>query len=106
VLINLIREKLDASQNKYDEQSIQIFTLFSDKTYLTVDERKIPIIVAMPRWINGIFVYFSQSFDSHFFQHLEQVVFDEDNIKHTEKERLQKMKEVLNSFNTLMMMFL
>lgn len=59
VLINLIHEKLNISNNKEKSHEIYIFTLFSNKKYLTIDEKQIPIIIAMPRWINNIFVRWS-----------------------------------------------
>jgi len=35
---------------------MRIFTLFSNRKYLTVDSQQIPITVALPGWINQLFV--------------------------------------------------
>lgn len=38
----------------------RIFTLFSDRTIIQVGERKYKVTVALPRWLNNIYVYFSR----------------------------------------------
>ncbi len=38
----------------------RVYTLFSDKTTITIHKQKIPIITALPRWINDLFVWGSK----------------------------------------------
>lgn len=53
VLSDLIRQR---SHNQG-----RIFTLFADKQTLSVDRHELPITVALPRWINRLFVAWSRS---------------------------------------------
>lgn len=41
-------------------ENLCIFTLFSPRQTLTIDGQKIPVIVALPRWLNAVFVRGSQ----------------------------------------------
>jgi len=42
------------------EQGTAIFTMFSDKKELIIDNQTIQIISALPRWVFAIFVYFDK----------------------------------------------
>lgn len=52
VFLEMIHDNL----NKYPGNHYKIFTLFSDKTSLTIDGNHISIVTALPRWLFQLFV--------------------------------------------------
>jgi len=97
VLFDLIRD-----QAKKDKLSwnIIIYTLFSDKTYINIDDHNIPIITALPWWINAIFVYFSSPHELHLPEN--DIIFSEENIERS-TEYIWKAKHRLNIWNQVCM---
>lgn len=58
MFIDTIKQRIDQADQNHETLHYSIFTLFSDKHYLTVGHHTISITTALPRWIFSIFVYF------------------------------------------------
>jgi hypothetical protein len=76
VLFDLIIEHRNKEKNV---KNISIYTLFSDKKEIVIDGYTLPIITALPRWINAMFVYFSTVHDLHLPE--DDIIFSEENIQ-------------------------
>ena len=102
VFFDLIKEKLKSKLITDDWwlMTIKIYTLFSDRTSITIDDHEIPVIVALPRWINNIFVRWSRP---HTVPTLnEEKVIDDTEISN-ESPYIHKAKIILNIVNQIFM---
>ena len=85
----------DRIKNADKSESLAIFTMFSDKHFLIIDARKIPIITALPRWIFSTFVFFDK-----YKTPLFSKIFDYRNLMFFYPLLINRLRKKINAFHT------
>lgn len=63
-------------KHKKNRASYTIYTLFSDKTHYEIHDMTLPIITALPRWLNALFVRWSGTPSKYLPIRMIQSIFD------------------------------